>query len=133
MTKPIEGIVVDGSTLGNPGVSEYKGVNIKTGNQIFGFKIPGLSTNNITEFLAAVHGLAYCKKNNLSMTVYSDSMTAISWIKKRKCNTKYDVEDINQKMLILRAEKYLQENGGIVTFWNNKQWGENLADFGRKY
>lgn len=41
-------------------------------------------TNNLGEFLAIVHGLAYLKKQNKNIPIYSDSRTAISWVKNKK-------------------------------------------------
>jgi ribonuclease HI len=48
------------------------------------------ATNNIGEFLAIVHGLAWLKKQNLAMPIYSDSMTAQAWIRQKKCKSKLE-------------------------------------------
>ena len=69
---------------------EYRGVDTKTKKQLF---IQGPfeeGTNNIGEFLALVHGLAILKKNNSDRILYTDSRTAISWVKKKNCNTKLE-------------------------------------------
>ena len=52
-----ESIAVDAACSGNPGVTEYQGVNTMTGERIF-YKNLNLGTNNIGEFLALVHALA---------------------------------------------------------------------------
>ncbi len=125
--RPTKGIAVDVGCKVNPGIAEFRGVNIETNETLFFIKIPGESTNNIGEFLAAVTGLRYAKKMNL--TVYSDSMTAISWVRKSKCKTNHIVNNEQQKSLIKLAEIFLQENkGSYVSFWNNKVFGEIPAD-----
>ena len=56
-------ISVDAASSGNPGIMEYRGVDTKTKKQLF---IQGpfeQGTNNIGEFLALVHGLAFLKQH----------------------------------------------------------------------
>ncbi|MBP1838498.1 viroplasmin family protein [Formosa algae] len=129
-------IAVDAASSGNPGVMEYRGVETKSKRQLF---IQGpfkQGTNNIGEFLAIVHGLALLKKNNSSLLIYTDSRTAISWVKKKKCNTKLERTEKNKDVfdLIDRAESWLKNNDYITTIvkWETKAWGEIPADFGRK-
>ena len=129
-------IAVDAASSGNPGVMEYRGVETKSKRQLF---IQGpfkQGTNNIGEFLAIVHGLALLKKNNSSLLIYTDSRTAISWVKKKKCNTKLERSEKNKDVfdLIDRAESWLKNNDYITTIvkWETKAWGEIPADFGRK-
>ena len=50
-------LAVDAACSGNPGMMEYRGVYIATGEEVFHFG-PMFGTNNIGEFLAIVHGLA---------------------------------------------------------------------------
>ena len=64
MTKPTlpecvitNALAVDAACSGNPGMMEYRGVYIATGEEVFHFG-PTYGTNNIGEFLAIVHGLA---------------------------------------------------------------------------
>jgi len=134
MSKPTNGIAVDGGTTGNPGPCEYQGVHIETGTHLFEKKV-GLGTNNIAEFIAIVHALGYCKKNNITdLDIYSDSQTALAWTKKGKCNTTFKGSEEVQK-IIKRAEKFLQENPGLRTKpkkWITREWGEIPADYGRK-
>lgn len=129
--RPKKGIAVDVGCKGNPGKAEFRGVDIETGKILFHVTIPGLSTNNIGEYLAAVTGLRYAQKRGLQ--VYSDSMTAISWVRKRECRTKHVVDNDQQNSLIQLAEIYLKTKGGKIQFWNNKAFGEIPADLsGRK-
>jgi ribonuclease HI len=129
-------ISVDAASSGNPGKMEYRGVDTKTKKQLF---IQGPfeeGTNNIGEFLAIVHGLALLKKNKSSLIIYTDSKTAMSWVKKKTCNTKLQRNDKNKKVfdLVDRAIDWLKNNSYAtpVVKWETKAWGEIPADFGRK-
>ncbi len=130
-------ISVDAACSGNPGLMEYRGVNTKTKTQLF---IQGPfeeGTNNIGEFLALVHGLAYLQKTNQpNLPIYSDSRTAIAWVNAKQCRTKIMPTPQNKKMfdLIKRGETWLQQNTykNPILKWETKVWGEIPADFGRK-
>jgi ribonuclease HI len=129
-------ISVDAASSGNPGIMEYRGVDTKTKKQLF---IQGPfeeGTNNIGEFLAIVHGLAFLKQNNSDRIIYTDSKTAISWVRKKTCNTKLERNEKNKGLfeLVERAIKWLQTNSYKTTIvkWETKAWGEIPADFGRK-
>lgn len=129
-------ISVDAASSGNPGKMEYRGVDTKTQKQLF---IQGpfeQGTNNIGEFLAIVHGLALLKKNNSDRIIYTDSKTAISWVKKKNCNTKLERNAKNKPVfdLVDRAINWLKNNTYTTTIvkWETKAWGEIPADFGRK-
>jgi ribonuclease HI len=133
--KPIlESISVDAAYDGN--VMEYKGVYTKTKLELFGMGPFEDGTNNIGEFLAIVHALGYLKKQKSSVPVYSDSVTAMHWVKIHKANTKLKVTPANKSLfyLIERAEKWLKENKypNRLLKWETKAWGENPADYGRK-
>jgi ribonuclease HI len=129
-------ISVDAASSGNPGKMEYRGVVTKTKKLLFKQGPFEEGTNNIGEFLALAHGLAVLKKNNSSQIIYTDSRTAISWIKKKACNTKLERNEKNKPVfdLINRAETWLKENTYSTTIvkWETKAWGEIPADFGRK-
>lgn len=129
-------ISVDAASSGNPGIMEYRGVDTKTKKQLF---IQGpfeQGTNNIGEFLALVHGLAILKKNNSDRILYTDSKTAISWVNKKKCNTKLERNAKNKPVfdLVDRAINWLKNNTykTVIVKWETKAWGEIPADFGRK-
>lgn len=131
---PIElpriGIVVDGSTTGgNPGNTEYQGIDISTGKRMFGLKI-GVTTNNVGEFVAIVHAIKYTRDNKINVPIYSDSVTAISWVKKRKCNSNNFGE---AKKLVDNCLTYLKTIEEYdIKKWDTRNWGENPADFNRK-
>lgn len=128
---------VDAACSGNPGIMEYQGV--KTYNQEVLFRkgpYPNC-TNNIGEFLALVHAISLLKREGLhDVPIYSDSVTAIAWVKKKKANTKLPLSQANIEVveLITRAEKWLRENvyTNPIIKWNTAKWGEIPADFGRK-
>lgn len=131
----LNALAVDAACSGNPGKMEYQGVYVANGQQIFHFG-PVFGTNNIGEFLAIVHALAYMKKNNINMPVYSDSRNAMSWVKQKKCRTKLERNAKTEPLfqLIERAEKWLHDNTLSVPIikWDKNLWGETPADFGRK-
>lgn len=129
-------LAVDAACSGNPGKMEFRGVIADTGTEVFhrGPYIGG--TNNIGEFLAIVLGLAYLKKHQLPWILYSDSKTAIAWIKQKKCKTQLEWNAQNQDLLLAvrAAEKWLTENTWTTRIykWETEKWGEIPADFGRK-
>ncbi|MBT8252898.1 MAG: ribonuclease H [Flavobacteriaceae bacterium] len=129
-------IAVDAAVGGNPGKLEYRGVDVKSGKQIFKQGPFESGTNNVGEFLAIVHGLAWLKKRKSSQILYSDSRTAIGWIKKKHCNTKLERTALNEELfdLIKRAEHWLKINSysTVIVKWETAAWGEIPADFGRK-
>lgn len=130
-----ESLAVDAACSGNPGPMEYRGVYLRTREVVFHFG-PMQGTNNIGEFLAIVHGLALLKQKGLSMPIYSDSRTAISWVKKKKCKTLLPRDTRTEQLfqLIDRAEHWLKSNTYTTPIlkWETQEWGEVPADFGRK-
>lgn len=128
-------ISVDAACSGNPGVTEYQGVDTKTKRQIFHIKLD-IGTNNIGEFLALVHALAMFKKAGKDTPIYTDSKTAMSWVRKKRANTKFarTAKTAYTHELIARAEQWLRNNtfSNPILKWNTEEWGEIPADFGRK-
>ncbi|RZS99535.1 viroplasmin family protein [Aquimarina brevivitae] len=129
-------IAVDAASSGNPGKMEYRGVDTQTGKQLFHQGPFQQGTNNIGEFLALVHGLAYLKQKNSDRLIYSDSKIAIGWVKKKACKTKLQRNAKNAAMfdLVDRAVVWLKQNTYLtkIVKWETKAWGEIPADFGRK-
>ena len=115
--KPKKGICVDGScTKGNPGVIAFKIIRIET-NEIILQKNMGTGTNNHAEFF----GL--CKAIQLfpNETIYCDSLTALSWVRKKRHNSKHKHQSLQNLKFVPDIRK-----------WDTVKWGENLADFGYK-
>jgi ribonuclease HI len=131
-----ESLVVDAACSGNPGDMEYQGIYLATRQKVFAMGPFADGTNNIGEFLAIVHALALLHQQTSNLPVYSDSRTAIGWVKKKKANTKLDPTARNQPIfdLIDRAEAWLRTHAyaNPVLKWETDEWGENPADFGRK-
>ncbi|MDV2685820.1 ribonuclease H family protein [Alkalihalophilus lindianensis] len=131
-----DSISVDVGCRGNPGIVEYKGVHTQTGEILFAHDEIHIGTNNMGEFLAIVHGLAYLKEQGSNKPIYSDSMTAIKWVKQRKAKSTLDRNERTAYIwsLMDRAEKWLQENDyqNPILKWHTEKWGEIKADYGRK-
>lgn len=129
-------ISVDAASSGNPGIMEYRGVDTKTKKELFKQGPFKQGTNNIGEFLALVHGLAFLKQHNSNRIIYTDSKTAMSWVRKKKCNSKLEESTKNKEVfdLVRRAENWLKTNSynTVIVKWETKAWGEIPADFGRK-
>ena len=132
----LNSISVDAASSGNPGIMEYQGVDTKTKKVLFKMGPFNNATNNIGEFLALVHGIAILEKDLKKKIIYSDSITAISWVRKKRCQTKLSRSKENEEVFILidRAILWLSENkySAIIKKWDTKNWGEIPADFGRK-
>jgi len=115
-------------------VMEYRGVFHPSGKVLFHKGPFNGASNNIGEFLAIVHALSYMQKANINFPVYSDSVTAIAWVKKRRINTKIDMDPKVIEMT-QNAVDWLNNNT-IENFqirkWETSVWGEIPADFGRK-
>ena len=131
-----DSICVDAACSGNPGVLEYRGVDTASGAELFRVGPFPQGTVNIGEFLAVVHALAYLKQRGSDWPVYSDSRTAIAWLRKRASNTKLEVSDKNRELfkLLERAVNWINTNSwkNRVLKWETEYWGEIPADFGRK-
>ncbi len=132
----LNSICVDAACSGNPGVVEYRGVYTDTKTEVFHQKIDGLGTNNLGEFLAIVHALAWMQKHHINLPIYSDSGTALAWIKNKKAKTTLEQSHQTAPIftLLQRAEHWLSNNKIDVPLhkWITADWGEIPADFGRK-
>ena len=132
----LESLSVDAACSGNPGAMEYQGVYNRTGERVFHQGPFEDSTNNIGEFLALVHGLAFLKQKNSPLPIYTDSRTALAWVRNKKVKSELERTEKNYELfnLIERAEKWLQTNSYTTKIkkWETSVWGEIPADFGRK-
>ncbi len=132
---PPGSIAVDAACSGNPGPMEYRGVDIDTGEQLFRVG-PMHGTNNIGEFLAIVHGLAWLRQQERVGPLYSDSKIAIGWVAKGAARTSLGRAKAESAWALLeRAKRWLRHAGssGVeIRKWPTRRWGEIPADFGRK-
>ena len=140
-----ESVVVDAACSGSPGRLEYRGVDLRSGKEVFRQGPYENGTNNVGEFLAIVHALSMLEGQGSPLPragtgtttpVYSDSETAIAWVKAKHCNTELAADETNAPLfeLINRAEEWLAEHNTTnpVLKWDTKAWGEIPADFNRK-
>ena len=130
-------ICVDAACSGNPGDLEYRGVETVSGKQLFHVGPLTYGTNNIGEFLAIVHAAAAFKNSGRKdVTIYTDSITAIAWVRDKKVKSKLPRIPENRELfdLVDRALRWLDLNSipNPVKHWNTPDWGEIPADFGRK-
>ena len=132
----LNAIAVDAACSGNPGKMEYRGVYVATNTEIFKSPVFEGGTNNIGEFLAIVHCLAWQQKNRTNLPIYSDSVNGQKWVSQGLCRTKLVQNEKNRYLfeVIARAEKWLHDNTFRVPIrkWRTEIWGEIPADFGRK-
>src|SRR3990170_3087554 len=132
---PIKNSVsVDAALNGSTLEMEYQGVMTDTGQLLFKKGPLKDGTNNVGEFLAIVHALAYLKKEKSNLPIYSDSRNAIGWVRDKKHRSNLEMTDDNKEIfnLLERAEKWLINNSytNKILKWETKAWGENPADFG---
>ncbi len=130
-------IAVDAACSGNPGIMEYRGVDTNTKTELFRKGPFKNGTNNIGEFLALVHALALLnKEDKLEMPIYTDSRTALAWVRNKKVKTTLKRDRHNAPMfkLVDRAMVWLANNHykNPIIKWKTDEWGEIPADFGRK-
>ena len=146
MEKPTKGIAVDGAAFGNPGPCEYRGIDIETGKILFHVKL-GIGTNNIAEYVGLCHAALFAVKNDLKTVIYTDSQTALSWIKynnpkstlprTEKTSQAYGILD---RVVVAMKKQSITSDGIDITIndkitvskWYTTEWGEIPADFENK-
>ena len=135
--KPIlESLSVDAAWNTVTKMMEYRGVYVAT-REVWFHKGPfPNASNNIGEFLALVHGIALCKQRNLDIPIYTDSITAMAWVRHKKHKSIILPTEENAILfdMMTRAENWLRNNtyDNPIYKWNTPLWGEIPADFGRK-
>jgi ribonuclease HI len=131
-----DSLSVDAACDGSPGQMEYRGVNTKTGKELFHVGPLANGTNNLGEFLAIVHGLAWLSQHKQTLPIYSDSRIALQWVKAKQVRSKLPRQQDTQQVweLVDRALQWLENNiySNQLLEWNTAQWGQIRADFGRK-
>ena len=135
--KPIlNSISVDAACSGNPGTLEFRGVFTDTETELFRRGPYEMGTVNIGEFLAIILALAWLKKHKLNYPIYSDSKTAIAWVRNKRVNTKLErtAKNVEIFQALDNGVTWLKKNPVTVKIlkWETKIWGEIPADYGRK-
>lgn len=128
---PFEGIATDAAHSMKNKMTEYQGIDIKTGKCLF-YKSLGNKTVNIGEFLAVIEAAKYIIENDFQpRIIYTDSVTAITWFNNKRTASKKKCKDLQKAEIFLRA-LYWDIETIEVRHWDNKAWGETPADFGNK-
>lgn len=133
----LDAIAVDGACAKNPGPMEYRAVAVSTGEEIFHMGPLDGGTNNIGEYIAIIHAASLlARRGDLLTPIYSDSRTALSWVRRGRSNTTIKPTASNARVieLLQRADAWLAANriANPLLKWNTELWGEIPADFGRK-
>ena len=126
-----QGIAVDAAHSTKNRMTEYRGIDLKTGQIIFHEKL-GNQTVNIGEFPAIVEGVKHIYETGYTpKVIFSDSMVAITWFVNRKtASGKRNMELMKAEAFIRIMDEKIKDIK--VIHWDNKAWGEIPADFGRK-
>jgi ribonuclease HI len=131
-----DSLSVDAACDGSPGNLEYRGVHTETGQEVFHVGPIQNGTNNLGEFLAIVHALAWLKKQGKTSPIYSDSRIARNWVNEKEVRSKLPRNEHTAEVWELadRALQSLKNNNypNEIIEWRTGQWGEIRADFGRK-
>lgn len=137
--RPRSGVAVDGACAGNPGVMEYRAVDVATGAEIFRRGADGslIGTNNIAEYLALIHiGAELMRRGDSTTPIYTDSRTALSWLRRRHSKSTLERTERTAPVLDLlaRADAWIASHSipNPILKWDTERWGEVPADFGRK-
>lgn len=133
----LDAIAVDGACAKNPGPMEYRGVKVATGEELFHVGPLAGGTNNIGEYVALIHAASLLARNGDTATpIYTDSKTALSWLRRGRSNTTILPTAGNARVieLLRRADAWLAANRIVnpILKWKTEEWGEIPADFGRK-
>ncbi|HAA59009.1 MAG TPA: ribonuclease H [Myxococcales bacterium] len=133
----IPSLSVDAACSGNPGLMEYRGVDTETGEVYFHEGPFEWATNNIGEFLALVDGLRMLAEKGSEIPIYSDSRTAMAWVRNAFAKTTLE-RNISNEIVFQKMEQatqWLKDNpkrANTILKWETDVWGEIPADFGRK-
>jgi ribonuclease HI len=128
---PIDGIATDAAHSVKNKITEYQGIDLKTGQRIF-YRNLGNKTVNIGEFLGVVEAAKYIIENDYHpRVIYTDSQTAIAWFNNKKTASKKKCKELQKAEIFLKALAW-DVDTIEVRHWDNKNWGETPADFNRK-
>lgn len=129
--RPIEGIATDAAHSTKRGVTEYQGIDLATGEQIF-YENLGEQTVNIGEFLGVIAAVKYIIENDFQpRIIYTDSMTALTWFRNKSTASNKRNRELQKAEIFLKALS-ADVDSIEVRHWDNKAWGETPADFGNK-
>lgn len=133
-------IAVDAACRGNPWILEYQWVMIGSDRisctQLFYRGPYEQGSTNLGEFIALVVALRYVHKHPW-LTIYSDSLTAMAWVRDRQVRTTLDLSQINPvvRQQVQECVTWLRDHSShhrSIKKWNTQERWECPADFGRK-
>lgn len=134
-------VCVDAACNMRTGVMEYRCVDVETGALYFSRGPFYDTTINVGEFLALVEAIAFLnhaahRDKGALLPIYSDSRTALAWVRERHARTTMSRTAKNGQLfdLIARAEAWLKRSryANPLLKWETRAWGEIPADYGRK-
>lgn len=133
----LDALAVDAACAHNPGPVEYRGVSVATSQQIFHVGPLPDGSNNIGEYLAIIHAAAMlANRGDTTTPIYTDSRTALAWIRARKARTTIQPTQKNAQLMqiLARANAWIATHTIVnpLLKWDTEKWGEIPADFGRK-
>ena len=131
---PTEGLAVDASLL-KSNIGEYQIFDIKEQKIIHNSRIYKNTTVNIMEFLAIIYAIRLIDSNEKfkNYCIYSDSATALTWIRNKEIKTNNSPDEDTLNELQLGIEYIRSRPGNIpVKKWSTKTLKDIPADFKRK-
>lgn len=129
---PTKGVCCDAAHSMKNKKTEYKAVDLETGEVLF-YKDLGNQTTNIGEFLGLIESVKWVLANKKEKTdIYCDSNTAISWFSGRYTSSNKQNDDLFKAEIFLQAMASKIAEMVEVKKWDSQMWGENPADFGNK-
>ena len=149
-------LFVDASCIGNPWPMEYriiqgeisivwKRVHVQKESikQVYHSEIFPIWTNNIGEFLAIIDAIKYVKNiwtrewSWQNIIIYTDSQTALHWLKSKKPKTTLPYNEQTKQLLTKLQEAIIRLKNTDISWYiiqkreTELRW-EIPADFGRK-
>ncbi len=109
----------------------FRGIDLKTGEQIF-YRNLGGQTVNIGEFLGVIAAIKYIIENDYHpKVIYTDSITALTWFNNKKTASKKRNFELKKAEVFLKVVAAEVDKIQVI-HWDNDVWGEIPADFGNK-
>ncbi|ELP5901927.1 ribonuclease H family protein [Vibrio vulnificus] len=132
-----ECLTVDGSYLGKKKIMQYRCVWSQSKEEVFSSKPIEGGNQNIAEFLALVGAMKYrVSTKQYDLHIYSDSQTALSWVRNCKIKSSYDLSKLDEVVQdrVHRALKFIIKSDVRQNLykWDSALWGDIPADYGRK-
>lgn len=131
MNRPSQGIATDASHSTKYGLTRYRGIDLRTGIEIFNEEL-GNQTVNVGEFLGVIAAAKYIAEHDYTpRIIYTDSITAITWFTQKRTASKRKLSALFKAEVFLQAMSVVIDSIEVV-HWDNDKWGETPADYGLK-